>query len=99
MADSFVKLDGAVSGGQLPVVDSNRTEFSTGGTRLWFGEQLRLSQRKILRDMAGDSSTELPGRRLDAGKGSIFSGNSLIVQIHAEFFREVFYGTLIFGRP
>jgi hypothetical protein len=99
VADSFVKLDRAIAGGQRPVADPDSTEFLTGGTRLWFAEQLRLSQGEILRDVAGDGSTESPGRGLDAGKGSIFSGNSLIVQIHAEFLREVFYGTLIFVCP
>jgi len=99
VADRFVKLDGAVAGGQRPVADPDRTECLTDGTRLWFAEQLRLSQGKILRDVAGDGSTEFSGRGLDAGKGSIFSGNSLIVQIHAEFLREVLYGTLILVCP
>jgi hypothetical protein len=99
VADRFVKFDGAVAGGQRPVADPDRTKILTGGTRLWFAKQLRLSQRKILRDVAGDGSPEFPGRSLDAGKGSIFSGDPLIVQIHAEFLREVFYGTLIFVCP
>ena len=99
MASGFVQFDGHLAGRQLPLPHLDLAELSAVGTRLRLAEQFGLLESQVLGHMPGDRFADPAGGEFNAGKGSCFASHVGIVQIDAEFFREVIDSPLILVGP
>jgi hypothetical protein len=58
-----------------------------------------LPEGQIFHDMSGDGLPDLARRGFDAGKGRLFTGEVVGLEMDAKFFGDFVQDLLIFGRP
>jgi len=97
MTYGFRQADRPLGRRESAVVNFHRTEFLASGTGLILVEQLGLLDGEFFHDMSSDGLPHLTGGGFDAGKGGLFSGQVVGLQIDSDFFGHGFECLLIFG--